>query len=94
MSQLVFSRGRNPEVGPNASKGMALLARTEQAGKKQKLPSSTPAVGVSLLLRPRLQASIVTPQDPDKKWFYIKLKQNGVRSRFAFSLNPDVVNLE
>jgi hypothetical protein len=42
MSQLVFSRHQNAkEVGSNASEGMDLLARQEQAGKEQNLPAST-----------------------------------------------------
>jgi hypothetical protein len=41
MSQLNFSIHWNPEeVGSNASAGMVLLERREQAGKEQKLPST------------------------------------------------------
>lgn len=41
MSQLVFSRHWNPkEVVSNASEGIDLLQRQEQAGKEQNLPSS------------------------------------------------------
>lgn len=40
MTPLVFSRCGNPEeVGSNASEGLDLLARGEQTGKEQKLPS-------------------------------------------------------
>lgn len=42
MPQLVFSRHLNPrKVGSNASDGMDLLARQEQAGKEQNLSSKS-----------------------------------------------------
>lgn len=46
MSLLVFSKHWNPEdVGCNASEGMDLLAKGEQAGKEQRLPSSMSLYG-------------------------------------------------
>ena len=46
MSQLVFSIHCNPEeVGSNASEGMDLLARQEQAGKEQNFLPPCPYTG-------------------------------------------------
>jgi hypothetical protein len=46
MSQLVSCICRSPEeVGSNASEGMGLPARPEQACKEQKLPSTVPCLG-------------------------------------------------
>lgn len=47
MSRLAFCMCWNPEeMGFNASKGMDVLARQEQAGEEQKLPSPCPYIGI------------------------------------------------
>jgi hypothetical protein len=66
MSLLVFSKHWNPEdVGCNASEGMDLLAKGEQAGKEQRLPSSMSLYGFQQQVWPRLdldQRCVFLPQ--------------------------------
>ena len=74
LSRLVISICSNPkEVGSNAREGMDLLARIEQAGKEQKLPSSMslyrrPAEGMAWIISPiqKIQIKIASSHF---KWF-------------------------